>query len=1105
MAPDAETVAMPEESLEDIILGYCKARDAGAQLDPQAILDAHPDLHRELAAFFADEDAVALLVAPFRASPASPPDSGLRPFGDYDLLERIGQGGMGAVYRAWQRSLKRFVAVKRILAGQLATPADVARFRTEAENAAHLDHPNIVAIYEVGEQEGEHFISMKLIEGGSLAQQKAGFAADPKAAARLLVIVARAVHSAHQQGILHRDLKPANILLDAQGQPHVTDLGLAKRLEHGGLNTQSGVVAGTPPYMAPEQAAGAKGLTWAVDVYGLGAVLYELLTGAPPFQGATPLDTLRQVVEGEPKPPRTLNPRVDRDLETVCLTCLEKEAGKRYANAEELADDLERWLRAEPIRARRVGVLERTAKWVRRRPAVAGLAASLLLTVVVGGVAWLRVTEERAARAADKVRRDKEALEARALRRQGTARLVQSALDETTRRWGQAQAAPTVDVARWAAALEAALRAQAALDAGEADEELRRRVKQTLRKVKAGLRGAREAAREAQKDRTVLKRLEAARFQSALMARGNLDRARRDRAFAAAFRDYGIDLARLTPEEAARRIAARRIRGKLVAALDNWLFNLGPDGDVGRALKLMAVAGAVDDDPTRRRLRAALLKQDRDTFRQLAADPRVLDLPAGTLHLLADALFWSGEKREAVAFLERAWRRHPNDFVLNFLLANYLLLDEPPQSRQALPFATAAVSLYPGNPGAHLILGLAQGDQGAWDDALQSFEQAAALNPDWPRAHLAVAMVLVMKDGDLEEVLRRCDRAVGRHPEARPQAAPLFSALVDMGARNHKAGNLDRAATAYRAALRLDGKNPVAHRALGRIRLKQVVLGSGPVQNNFLGEAVASLRETTLLSPKDPEAHFDLGGALALQGALDEAIIAYRAATRLQPDYAEAYCHLGNVLTNQGRFAEALAALRRGHVLGSPRGSWSYPSARWVRDGESFLKLEKELPAVLRGEVVPGGAREWSEFARVCRFKGLYASSARMYEKAFTEDPDLARDLVQKHRLYAAGAAALAGCGRGEEKLAAGQGARSRQQALSWLRADLALWKQLAENTPADQGLVRIRLRQWLRNPDLAGLREADAVGRLPEAERAACRALWAEVEAVLARVGGRE
>jgi hypothetical protein len=280
----------------------------------------------------------------------------------YEILAELVRGGMGVVYQARQLGLGRVVALKMILSGAHAGQADLLRFLHEAEAVAQLQHPNIVQLHEAGQQNGLPYFTLEYVAGGSLAQRLGGTPLPPHEAARLVEPLARAMHGAHQKGIVHRDLKPANVLMTEDGTPKITDFGLAKRVEVGGGLTATGAVMGTPSYMAPEQASGKKDIGPAADVYGLGAILYECLTGRPPFTGPTPLDTVLCVLEWQPAPPRLLNPKVDRDLETVCLKCLEKDPRKRYASAEALADDLRRYLNGESITARSFNVLDRLAR-----------------------------------------------------------------------------------------------------------------------------------------------------------------------------------------------------------------------------------------------------------------------------------------------------------------------------------------------------------------------------------------------------------------------------------------------------------------------------------------------------------------------------------------------------------------------------------------------------------------------------------------------------------------------------------------------------------------------------------------------------------------------
>ncbi len=307
----------------------------------------------------------------------------IRYFGDYEQLKVLGEGGMGIVYEARQLSLNRLVALKMIKAARFVSDDKRRRFHNEAEAVAQLDHANIVPIYEVGQYEDQHYFSMKLISGESLDKRLKDYAADFKGAARVVATVASAAHHAHQRGILHRDLKPANILLDTDGQPHVTDFGLAKRAEADSELTRSGAILGTPAYMAPEQASGHRGtVTTLTDVYGVGAILYTALTGSAPFNGTTVLDTLEQVRERAPDLPRKLNPRIPRAVEVICLKCLEKDPRRRYASADAICEDLNRWLAGEPIAARATGQIERVLLWVRRRPTAAALATTTLVATI---------------------------------------------------------------------------------------------------------------------------------------------------------------------------------------------------------------------------------------------------------------------------------------------------------------------------------------------------------------------------------------------------------------------------------------------------------------------------------------------------------------------------------------------------------------------------------------------------------------------------------------------------------------------------------------------------------------------------------------------------
>jgi tetratricopeptide (TPR) repeat protein len=345
-----------------------------------AATETHPDLE------FTFDGTAATVDGP--PGPPAETTGAPGPAAGYEILSELGRGGMGVVYKARQIGLNRVVALKMVLSGAHASQHQLDRFRTEAEAVARLRHPHIVQIYEVGERDGLPYFSLEYLDGGSLSDQIKREPQAPDRAAKVAVQLASGVQYAHAHGIVHRDLKPANILFDADGVPKITDFGLAKKLEAGASGqTQSGTIVGTPSYMAPEQARGeVRELGPAADIYSLGAILYELLTGRPPFHGATLLETLEQVRTQEPVPPRQLVPKVPRDLETIALKCLQKEPAKRYPSAQAMADDLAHFLAGQPILARPVGSVERFVRWCKRNPRIAGLTAAVVVLLVIGTI-----------------------------------------------------------------------------------------------------------------------------------------------------------------------------------------------------------------------------------------------------------------------------------------------------------------------------------------------------------------------------------------------------------------------------------------------------------------------------------------------------------------------------------------------------------------------------------------------------------------------------------------------------------------------------------------------------------------------------------------------
>jgi serine/threonine-protein kinase len=721
----------------------------------------------------------------------------------YEILSELGRGGMGVVYKARQVKLNRVVALKMILGGEHAGGEGYERFRREAEAIAKLQHPNVVQIHEIGEDNGVPFFSLEFCPGGTLSGQMNGAAWEPRRATELMATLARAVHAAHERQVVHRDLKPGNVLLGADGTPKVTDFGLAKRLDEQGP-TQAGQIMGTPSYMSPEQASGALDVGPASDVYALCAILYELLTGQPPFVGKTVYETLEQVCGADPAPPRRLQPRTPRDLETVCLKGLSKDPSRRYASAAALADDLGRFLAGEPIAARPVGRGERMWRWCRRHPWKAGAVASLVALLVVGCVAGVWVARERGLR--------RQQLEAAAQEQKERHAHVDEALDDALAR---------VSERKWAEADQFVRRARSLCDAGAVDGDHSERVEELERAVRAVLK------------------LEDARVQRCGMPNCifNYDQAPPD----GPFRALGIDVLRLPPEEAARRIRQSVVADELVAALDDWCWVLH-QWDVerkGQIRRLRDVARLADPDPGRNRLREALTGGDAELERvALSLLPTALDnRPSPTyLILLANSLARVGRSDEAVGLLEKADLRFAANFWINLRLAE--LHKDAQRWDRALAYYRVTRALHPNN--SVVLWSLAAVCTHVGDDAAAEFyfRQTAELRPQDPYAMHAQAGYYYERDP--KKAIALYEGALKLDPEYLPSMLNLGALLCAHGDRERGVKLLEHGLDLARRPLRERPDDP-AHKA--NLSLALQMLGAQRRNAKRFDEALALYRE----------------------------------------------------------------------------------------------------------------------------------------------------------------------------------------------------------------------------------------------------------------------
>jgi serine/threonine-protein kinase len=699
------------------------------------------------------------------AAPPVLPASDLPRIPGYDVQAVLGVGGIGVVYKAWHLRLNRAVALKMLLAGAHARPVEMTRFLREAEAVAGLRHANIVQVYEVGDLDGQPYFTMEFVEGGSLARKLTGTPHPAGQAAALVATLAEAMQVAHQGGVVHRDLKPANILVTDDGTPKITDFGLAKRLEGDAGLTQSGVPMGTPNYMAPEQARGqAHAIGPAVDVYALGAVLYELLTGRPPFRAATSAETVQQVISQEPAPPSRLNDQVPRDLETICLNSLHKEPARRYASALALANDLRRFGEGRPIQARPLGWAERSWHWGRRNPAAAALVAMglALIGLALGGGIWL--VQQRIERHA----------EAAHLRSQVSTDVAQAANLRKGFHFREARALLE----------QAGLRLEPA-----GPDDLRRQVYQ------------------ARADLDLVEKLDTARLRTATPVEGKFKLAGAEPLHEEAFERAGLGQPGDDGEVVAARVRESAVRAEIVAALDDWAWITE---DPARRAWLLTVARRADPDPVRDRLRQPELWRNGPALTKLVQETCLVekvpvdDLSPQFLTTLGRALRFSGGN--AVPLLRAAQARFPQDFWLNHQLGQALKAVQ--KWDEALSYLRMA-ALRPDVGLVHMNLGVALFRKGQLDEAIAEYQEALRLDPKASagvHGNLGAALYSV---GQRDKAMIHLQEALRRDPNSALPHALLGVVL-------HDKGRLDEAIPYLEESIRLDpGASAYAHWRLG--------------------------------------------------------------------------------------------------------------------------------------------------------------------------------------------------------------------------------------------------------------------------------------------------
>jgi eukaryotic-like serine/threonine-protein kinase len=1018
----------------------------------------------------------------------------------YTIKSILGRGGIGIVYHAQHLKLNRSVALKMLLGGEYASETELARLVREARSIAALRHPNIVQVYDVGEVGGLPFFTMELIEGGTLSQRLEGRSLAAREAVDLLINLANAAEAAHQAGIVHRDLKPANILIASDGTPKISDFGLARQCTQESSLFSSSVAIGTPSYMAPEQVrASPDADSPLVDVYALGALLYETLTGRPPFRGKTKEQTHQQVLADEPIPPSRFNAQLPRDLETICLKCLSKFPERRYLSAAAMAADLRRFLNSEPIAARPAGRIERTLKWTRRHPALTTALSAAAILLIGGTVGLIRVESLQNER--------RQAVEA-----------------------DLSDAKTLQDSAQWSNANGALDRAAAQLS-GRGPAGLAMRLDQ------------------ARRDLDLVMRLDAIHLSRVTGGELNFYREKADQDYRAAFgAAYSIKVGDPL-DAAAAQVNGSNVRAALAVAIDDWSVSASDAADRRWLLELARRTQPGGRDPWSDRIRDADHWSVPSELTDLARHVPVDRVPVSALLVLAERLRKGGSTPSS-NFLRRVQQTHPANFWVNLQLGSTTLWQNP---SEAEGYCRAALASRPWAAVSYNVLADALRGEDRLYDAIAAYRKSLELDPMYARARTNLGNAL-SDIGRFSEAMNCFDAALAIDPQyiwANNDAADTFMQLrrFDDAAAHYQivissrlndpqvqrgwrtalvlGGHVDQAMSSWREAIEAE---PTKYETgSGYAEMCLFLRQDGAYENARISllqqfestkspSNVQAVAFACLLKPADDDVLRMIADFLHKNAVpktskpewvyhrhvFDEGLLAYR-----RGDFENAIELLSGLKAETLGPCPALVLAMAQADAGRPQQArktlaaaileydWRTASITRFDLGcyhvlrrEAEAKLLPNLPAFLNGTYVPGENVERIAMLGACAAQNLNEPAARLYADAFAEDPSLGKEIGTNVRFQAACAAARTG------------GKQWPAQALEWLTDDLSF--KMAR-TPRFDGRARARLERelghWQTDPDLASVRDPAVLDRMAPPEKTAWIAFWGNVAAAMNRL----